>query len=194
MAEITIEQVTTKFKELCALSDAIRAKAAAELEAVDKKKATLGAWLLAKDDAPIDLVVEWYTSIRTLKGNLKKESEDVGSGQEPIETWLLGRLTTLGLENMRTEHGTVFVSWKDSATIADWDKFLDWVLEENRYDYLDRRVNKTAVKAKLEEELQNYEAAKKLLPEGELPSDTPAPTPPPGVNYTKFKGVSVRKK
>jgi len=34
----------------------------------------------------------------------------------------------------------------DTATVADWDAVLDFIRENEAYDMLERRVNKTAVR------------------------------------------------
>ncbi len=93
--------------------------------------------------------------------------------QEKREKWLMGALDKMGATSIKAPHGTVFIDWKDSATVADAGTFLAWVHEDwdERNTFLENRVSKTAVKQRLED--------------GE--------TPPPGVNYTKVKDVKVRR-
>ena len=123
----------------------------------------------------VDDVVARYVELRDLVAEKKKAFEDeVASVKDKMaimEKWLIGKLDANGVESMRTVAGTCFIDWKDSATVADWDSFFDWVLACNAYEFLEHRVSKTAVKQRLDE--------------GE--------TPPPGVNYTKIKGVKVRR-
>jgi len=123
----------------------------------------------------VDDVVAKYVETRDLIAEktkkLQDEIADLKILQERREAWLIGKLDANGVESMRTVAGTCFIDWKDSATVADWDSFFDWVLACNAYEFLEQRVSKTAVKQRLDE--------------GE--------TPPPGVNYTKIKGVKVRR-
>ena len=123
----------------------------------------------------IDRVVEKFIETRDLITKKTKalaaELEDLKELQAKREAFLQGKLDTSGVESMRTAHGICFIDWKDSATVADRDVFLDWVKKEDKFDFLDSRVNKTAVK--------------QALADGDLV--------PPGVNYTKIKGVKIRR-
>lgn len=126
----------------------------------------------------VDQVVERYIQNRDLLDKLKKEyetkCEKVKDQQEKLTAFLMGKLNESGLESMKTQHGTCFVDWKDSATVADREAFFDWIEGDfiERKQFLENRVSKTAVKA--------------LLDDGE--------TLPPGVNYTKIKDIKVRRK
>jgi hypothetical protein len=55
------------------------------------------------------------------------------------------------LENLKTEHGTCYTSTKTSASLADADAFMKFVIDNKMFDLLDRRANATAVKAYVEE-------------------------------------------
>lgn len=123
----------------------------------------------------VDLVVAKYVETRDLIAEKKKAYEaevaDLKVLQEKREAWLKGQLDASGVESMRTHHGTCFIDWKDSATVADRETFLEWVRVQEAWDFLENRVSKTAVKQRLDEGLE----------------------PPPGVNYVKLKGVKVRR-
>ena len=125
----------------------------------------------------VDEVVAKYVATRDLIAEkqkaLDKELEDLKAFQEKRKAWLLGRLDASGAESMRTSHGTCFVDWKDSVSVADADAFMGWVHAdwENRKTFLTNAANKTAVKQRLSE--------------NELP--------PPGVSYTKIKDVKIRR-
>lgn len=123
-----------------------------------------------------DLVIAKYVETRDLIEARKKAFEaeiaDLKALQEKREQWLMTQLQQTGADGIKTAHGTAFIATKDSATVADWDAFYEWVLVNDRPDFLERRVNKTAVKT--------------FLDDGQ--------TPPPGVNYTTFQQVQVRRK
>lgn len=126
----------------------------------------------------VDQVVERYIQNRDLLDKLKKEyetkCEKVKDQQEKLTTFLMGKLNENGVDSFKTAHGTCFVDWKDSATVADREAFFGWIEAdfEDRKQFLENRVSKTAVKA--------------LLDDGE--------TLPPGINYTKIKDLKVRRK
>lgn len=125
-----------------------------------------------------DQVVEAYVKTRdqldAMKKEFDKQCEALKATQEKREAWLMSELNKIGAESIRTNHGTVFVDWKDSATVADAAEFMSWVHEDwdERRQFLENRVSKTAVKARLDD----------------------GQTEPPGVKYTKIKDVKVRRK
>jgi hypothetical protein len=124
-----------------------------------------------------DRVIEAYVATRDEISKLKKAFDaqvaDMKALQEKRENWLQGEMDKLGLNSFKGEHGTAFVKYKDSATVADRENFLAWVngdWESNQH-FLENRVSKAAVKQRLED----------------------GKTLPPGVNYVKIKGVNIRR-
>ena len=125
-----------------------------------------------------EMVVAAYIATRDAISALTKKYEEEKAALEAIQAkrggWLLGTLDRQQAKSMKCDAGTFFVDWKDSATVADGPAFMAWVHEkwEDRKHFLENRVSKTAVKARIEDEKE---------------------TPPPGVNYTKIKDVKVRR-
>ena len=78
---------------------------------------------------------------RVHKANVAKLDEALGR----IEKHLFDVLTTQGAESLNTQAGCAFKTKRTSATVADWDAVLDYIKANERWDFLDRRVNKTAV-------------------------------------------------
>lgn len=124
-----------------------------------------------------DLVIAKYVETRDAIAALKKKFEEsvatMESVQEKREAWLKGELTRQGLKSFKGDHGTAFFGTGSSATVADGVAFLNWVHEdwENRKSFLNNSVSKSAVTQQLED--------KKPLP--------------PGVNYSTFKSIKIRR-
>ena len=137
----------------------------------------VAASVVNQEGPTVDEVVAKYVATRDLIAEkqkaLDKELEDLKAFQKKREAWLLGKLDASGVESMRTSHGTCFVDWKDSVSVADPDAFLGWVHEDwdGRRTFLTNAANKTAVKQRLSEN----------------------EPPPPGVSYTKIKDVKIRR-
>lgn len=55
------------------------------------------------------------------------------------------------IQNLKTKGGTCYVSVKHTASLADPDAFMKFVVENKQFDLLDRRANATAVRAFVEE-------------------------------------------
>lgn len=118
-----------------------------------------------------------YIALRDRKAVMKKEYEDkVAKLQEAldrIEGVLLGTFNTTGIESIRTEAGTAYVSVRSSASVADRDGYFGWVIEDpaERLMFLEARANKVAV--------EQYKEV-----HGELP---------PGINWREERVVNIRR-
>ena len=96
---------------------------------------------------------------------------------ERIEDHLQTELDRLGVKSMNTKHGTVFRTYKEFASIADFDALVNYIKEHDAYDLFERRVSKTAVRGIMEEDADgNY-----------------INEPPPGVNFVRKETVQIRR-
>lgn len=95
------------------------------------------------------------------------------SKQEKIETEFLRRFGDRGIDNVSARGvGTAYRSTRVSATVADWDSLLGHIQDQDAWELLERRVNKTAVE-------QFKEQHEDL---------------PPGVNWSESQVVNFRRK
>lgn len=92
--------------------------------------------------------------------------------QEKVGGKIRAFMDANNLENLKTEHGTCYTTTVYSASLADPDLFMKYVIENKQFDLLDRRANKTAVVAFVKEH--------KGLP--------------PGVNLNSVQNLGVRRK
>lgn len=93
--------------------------------------------------------------------------------QNKIEVEFLRRFQERGIDNVSARDvGTAYKSTRASATVADWDAFLEHVQENDAWEMLERRVNKTAV--------EQFKAVNDDLP--------------PGVNWSETQVVNFRRK
>jgi hypothetical protein len=122
-----------------------------------------------------DFLIEQYVRLRDEVTAKDREFKEWKAGKEALMEGIAKKLQTMmdaeGESSINTPHGSAYKTYKDSATVADWDQFFSWVLAEERFEYLDHRVSKKPVK--------------ELVEEGQ--------PPPPGVNYTKLEVVQVRR-
>ena len=69
---------------------------------------------------------------------------------DKISMWLRDKADELGVDSFRTGSGTAFRNVKTSYRVAPgadgWDQFTAWVKENDRFDCLEKRVAKLAVK------------------------------------------------
>lgn len=92
--------------------------------------------------------------------------------QDKIEAEFLRRFNERGIDNVSTKGvGTAYRSTRASATVADWDMLFDYIMDNEAWEMLERRVNKTAV--------EQFRAANDDIP--------------PGVNWSETQVVNFRR-
>lgn len=120
-------------------------------------------------------VVSAYMKLRAQKDALEAKIEAdvkvIKGKMDKMESWLKVQMDAQGLTSVKSEAGTAFLTTTDYATVERWDATLQFIRENDAYDLLNKAVNKTAVRAYIE---QNKAV-------------------PPGVNYGTKLEVSVRK-
>src|SRR3954464_12331297 len=93
---------------------------------------------------------------------------------EKLNIVLLQHLNAIGSDSTSIDGvGTVYKTAKRSASLADAEAFMQYVIGNEAWDLMDRRANVTAVEDYMKEHA------------GELP---------PGINYNRHLVVGVRRK
>jgi hypothetical protein len=120
-------------------------------------------------------VVTAYMKLRAQKDALETQIEskvkEIKGKMDKMEAWLKVQMDAEGLTSVKSDAGTAFLTTTDYATVESWDATLQFIREHDAFDLLNKAVNKTAVRAYIE---QNKAV-------------------PPGVNYGTRLEVSVRK-
>lgn len=123
----------------------------------------------------IQELVGKYVKIRDAKAEItaqhKKELERYNHALDKIEKMLAAEFEELGTDSVRTDAGTAYRSVQTSASVADRDAFFRFVEENKAWNFLESRVNKTAV--------SEFIAANDDLP--------------PGVNVSRRVVVNIRR-
>lgn len=122
-----------------------------------------------------DWMIDRYVKLRDKKRELEADHKRVLASYNDmlvkLENNLLDTMKASGLTNMRCAHGTAFQTTRWNTKVVDWPATLGYIREHNGWDLLERRVNKTAVIAVMEE----------------------TQAPPPGVDVTSEVVVNVRR-
>ena len=124
----------------------------------------------------INAIVSRYIQMRdmkkALKDDLDKKTAKLDEAMDKCEAVIMNHLNSTGSESIKTAAGTVFKQQVTSATVADWEMVLNWIRDQGNWAFLERKVNKTAVK-------EFMEANAKALP--------------PGVNWAAINKVMFRR-
>jgi hypothetical protein len=98
---------------------------------------------------------EMYVQTRDEKAELeaahKEALKPVTAKIGKIEATLLEVMNKTGMDSIKTAFGTAYKSTRTSATVADKEAFWDFVVANNEYGLVDKRVSKTAVEQYLEQ-------------------------------------------
>lgn len=120
-------------------------------------------------------LVEKYIQLRDAKSQLKSKYDakvaKLETAMEKIEALILMDFDEQGIESMRTKAGTAYKQTRASAGVADWDMVRDFIVDNELWNMLERRVNKSAV--------EQYKDA-----HGDLP---------PGINWREEVVINVRR-
>jgi len=126
-------------------------------------------------DKEVEKRVGQYIAIRD---RLKEMDEEHDKKRAPLVElqnlltgWMMQFLDTSGADSIKTSEGTCFHSTRYSASLADPQAFMNYVIENSSWDLLDRKANATAVK--------EFVAEKGFLP--------------PGANLSAIRTVNVRR-
>lgn len=120
-------------------------------------------------------VIATYLTLRNQKEavaqSVKAKIDEINAKMTKIEAWIKQQADAQGVTSFKSEHGTAFLTTVDYANVADWDATLRFIRESEAYDMLEKRVNKTAVRAYIDQ----------------------TKSVPPGVNYGTKLEVNIRK-
>jgi len=121
-----------------------------------------------------DLVAK-YIELRDKKAEYKAEYDvKVGRIEEAldkIEAKLLEVFDSAGMDSVKTEAGTAYVSTRTAASVADRDTFMEFVRTNDEWPLLEIRASKAAV--------EEYRSQHEDLP--------------PGINWREERVVNIRR-
>jgi hypothetical protein len=125
------------------------------------------------DNSLLKLYIKLRDQRAQRKAAYEEDDADDRGKQDKIEIEFLRRFNERGIDNVAARGiGTAYRSTRASATVADWDALLGHVQDNEAWEMIERRVNKTAV--------QQYRDEHDDLP--------------PGVNWSETQVINFRRK
>ena len=119
--------------------------------------------------------VKLYVKLRDeadeMKRKYQEEANKVKAKMDQIEAALLVAMDATGMESVRVDGGTAYISTQTSATVADRETFLNFCREKGEWSLMDVRASKTAI--------AQYKSANDDLP--------------PGINWRAERVVNFRR-
>jgi hypothetical protein len=97
----------------------------------------------------ISEAVQLYVKLRDeaaeLKRKYQEEADKVKANMDKIEGALLAAMDAAGMESVKVNGGTAYVTTKTSATVADRESFLNFCKEKGEWSLMDVRAAKSAI-------------------------------------------------
>ncbi len=123
----------------------------------------------------VDKRIEQFVAIRDRLKALDDEHEEkcrpLKELRDLLTGWMQEFLEKTGSDSIKTAHGTCYSTTRYTASLADPQAFMNFVIENSAWDLINRTANPTAVR--------DYVAEKGALP--------------PGVNLNALRTVGVRR-
>lgn len=90
-----------------------------------------------------------YIELRDKKSELKKQHDakvaKIDDALKKIEAAFLRQFSETGQQSAKFGAGTVFIKQRTSDKVFDREAFLDFVKEHDAFDFIENRVNKSAL-------------------------------------------------
>jgi hypothetical protein len=106
-------------------------------------------------DIPVDRLVAAYIKMRDKRSELLRAYEDddeaIKVQMDMVESKLLDLCKTIGVDSLKTQHGTIIRSVKTRYWTSDWEAMHKFILEHKMPDLLEKRVSQSTMKQLLEE-------------------------------------------
>jgi hypothetical protein len=110
---------------------------------------------MPESDHDLEKRVRVYRRIRdaklTLSKKFKAEEKVLNEKLELVSNDMLRILNETKQDSARTSDGTVYKQKDILPRATEWLSFYEWIKLENAFDFLERRIKKTAVKQYMED-------------------------------------------
>lgn len=103
----------------------------------------------------IEKLTRAYIKFRDDKRILKREYEEkeaeIEKSMTEIETILIRRLNSIGVDSVKTPYGTAFTKVETKSSCSDWPSYWNWMKEHDRMDCVEKRVSQAAIRQFIED-------------------------------------------
>lgn len=93
---------------------------------------------------PMDRLAKIYIKIRTeiqsITQKFEAEAAALTAQQTEVANAMREQMKALGTQSVKTDFGTITLSLKTRYSTTDWDSFRTFVMTNNAFDLLERRI------------------------------------------------------
>jgi hypothetical protein len=93
----------------------------------------------------IDVLIEKILNLRTKVSELEAEAEELRVERNTLENDLMEAMASMGVTQLGSVMGTATMKSATKFAIANWDEFIQYVVETESFDMLQKRISTKAV-------------------------------------------------
>ena len=93
----------------------------------------------------VGLYVSTRDRIKAIEAEHKEQLAPYRQALDRVESLIMTMLNSAGADSMKTAAGTAYKAPWTKASVQDWQKVLDFAVENSRFDLFERRVAKSVV-------------------------------------------------
>ena len=94
--------------------------------------------------------------IAKINKQAEKEVKKLASEKERLETYLNDKLAEVGADSVKTPAGTIIRQQKTRYWPADWEKMYEFIIDNDAFQLLEKRVHQTNMRKFLDEDPEKY--------------------------------------
>ena len=122
-------------------------------------------------DTAINEYINLRDKVAAINAKAKAAAVELKEQMAMLENWMTMKADKEGLKNITTPHGTGYWSTHYRCSVVNPEKFFNYVIGSQRWDLIEKRASKIAVKGEVEE----------------------TGAPPPGVDFSSIKVFNVKR-
>jgi hypothetical protein len=106
---------------------------------------------MSKVDAVVEKYIQLRDKVKALKEQHKEELKPYVDGMTKLEGHMLGMMQAQGVQNMKTKHGTAYISTTTKPKVENWIDFFEYATSHGYGELIEHRASKSAVDEFLED-------------------------------------------
>ena len=122
-------------------------------------------------DKAISTYLQLRADVEAIQAKAKADAAEKKEQMVMLENWITMKADKEKLKNIPTPHGTAYWSTHHRCSVANPEEFMNFVIGNQRWDLMEKRASKIAVKIEIDE----------------------AGSPPPGVNFSSIRVFNVKR-
>jgi len=102
----------------------------------------------------VDALISKILELRTKLSELNAEIEEVNVTKAELENELMEFMSSTGTTQLGSSMGTATMKQTTKFAVANWDEFIQYVVETESFDMLQKRISSKAVGDRLQADVE----------------------------------------